>query len=409
VIDVHPTPRAPRRLSVRLARAARLLGYAPRPEEAHEALALLSLAPRGTSDGFEVTVPSWRVDLEREEDVIEEIGRHLGYDRIPSRVPEAARRRAVSGGSSLDERVRDRFSALGFSEAFTYAMVPAGGDASFVGPEAPPALTLANPLAETLADLRRAIAPGLLRAAGQNLRRGVADVRLFEVGHVFLARGQRELPDEPAHAAFAWSGTARPRHWSEPARAADFHDAAGLVEDLLALAGAEGALAKRPGGPAGLHPGRSCTWHDRTGRSVAWCGSVHPDVAARWDLPADVLLGEIDLTSADGTAGPAEGYRAVPRVPGLFRDLSIVLDRDAAAGSVVAALAAVASPAPASFAWIDRYEGAPLPAGQAAMTLRVILQPQDRTLTDAEAEAYRARLIEALDAVPGARLRRIDT
>jgi phenylalanyl-tRNA synthetase beta chain len=150
------------------------------------------------------------VDLDREADVVEEIGRHLGYDRIPSRAPAQAPRTSVSRGSELEDRVRDRLASLGFCEAFNYAMIGPGEDTPFVEDGAPPPLALTNPIAETLAMLRRSIVPGLLRSADQNLRRGTTDVRLFEVGRVFHPRSEGQLPDEPLRAGFAWSGAAAP-------------------------------------------------------------------------------------------------------------------------------------------------------------------------------------------------------
>jgi phenylalanyl-tRNA synthetase beta chain len=407
IVDVYPEPFPQRRMSVRAARVERLLGYAPARAEAERALAAVGLAPEATAEGFDVTVPSWRVDLEREADLVEEIGRDLGYDRIPSHVPASAPRGSSRVEAQWDERVRDRFAALGFSEAFNYAMVGPGDDADFVTDGTPPPLALTNPIAEPMGWLRRALAPGLLRAADQNVRRGVSDVRLFEVGSIFLPRRPGELPDEPLRAAFAWCGTARPAHWCEPARAADATDAAGLVEDILALTQGERDIAKRPADLAGLHPGRSTLWTDADGRRVAWCGPVHPELSARLDLSGTVLLGEIDLSHA--LPRVAVAYRPVPRVPGMTRDLSILLEPGTPAGAVLTALRAVAAPAPVRFQWIDRFEGEPLPSGQAAMTLRVILQPLDRTLTDDEAESFRSRLVTALEEVSGARLRRIDT
>ena len=410
LIDLRPVPPAARTLSVRLARAARLLGFAPSTDEAQGALAALGLAPRAHGDALEVTVPSWRVDLEREADLVEEIGRHLGYDRIPSRTPQGLPRSPhASRGSDLEEAVRDRWAALGFNEAFNYAMIGPGEDAAFVPDDAPSPLALANPLSETLGFLRRTLLPGLLRATDQNLRRGAADVRLFEVGGVFLARGPGELPDEPSHAGFAWTGVAEPAHWSGAARPADAWDAAGLIEDLLSLAAGDRSFRRERADLAGLHPGRSFLWRDDAGRRVAWCGPVHPAQATRLGLPAQVLLGEANLALAARHPAVTAAYRTIPRLPGTWRDLSLVLEPDAAAGSVLAALAGIAAPSPVSMTWIDRYAGPPLAVGQVAMTLRVMLQPLERTLTDAEAEAYRAELLVALDSVSGVRLRRIDT
>ena len=411
MVDVRSSTPPLRTLTVRLSRAARLLGYAPAAEDAQAALAALDLAPRARGEAIEVTVPTWRVDLEREADLVEEIGRHLGYDRIPSRTPPGVSRSSPAlRGSKLEEAVRDRLAALGFNEAFNYAMIGPGEDDAFVGAGTPSALALTDPISETLSVLRRTLLPGLLRATDQNLRRGAADVRLFEVGAVFHARGAGELPDEPSRAGFAWSGAALPPHWSGASRAADAWDAAGLIEDILSsLAAREGSFRRERGDLAGLHPGQSFLWRDGSGRRVAWCGPVHPERAIRLGLPARVFLGEADLRTAAHHPAEAAAYRPISRLPGTWRDLSLVLEPDAASGDVLAALAVVPSPAPATMTWIDRYEGPPLVSGQVAMTLRVMLHPVDRTLTDAESEAYRAELLAALDGVFGVRLRRIDT
>jgi phenylalanyl-tRNA synthetase beta chain len=410
MLDLRPSPQVARELSVRLARAARLLGYVPSADEASGALTALGLAPRARGDVLEVTVPTWRIDLEREVDLIEEIGRHLGYDRIPSRTPQGVPRPSrASHESGLEEAIRDRLAALGFNEGFSYAMIGPGEDDAFAPDGASLPLALANPIAETLGFLRRTLLPGLLRATDQNLRRGAADVRLFEVGGVFHARGPGELPDEPSHAGFAWAGAAEPAHWSGTARAADAWDAAGLIEDILFLAAGDRSFRRERADLAGLHPGQSLLWRDDSGRRVAWCGPVHPDHAARLGLSAQVLLGEADLALAARHPAVTAAYRTIPRFPGTWRDLSLVLEPDATSDRVLAALELVPAPAAVSMTWIDRYAGRPLAAGQVAMTLRVMLQPLDRTLTDAEAEAYRAELLVALDSVPGVRLRRIDT
>jgi phenylalanyl-tRNA synthetase beta chain len=408
--DVRSSTPQPRTLTVRLSRAAQLLGYAPSAEEAQGALAALDLAPRAREEAIEVTVPTWRVDLEREADLVEEIGRDLGYARIPSRTPRGVPRSSPAfRAAELEEAVRDRLAALGFNEAFNYAMIAPGDDDAFVPAGTPPPMALTDPIAETLSVLRRSLLPGLLHATDLNLRRGAEDVRLFEVGAVFHRRGEGSLPDEPSRAGFAWTGSADVRHWSGTSREADPWDAAGLIEDVLALAAVEGSFERERADLAGLHPGRSFLWRDASGRRVGWCGPLHPELANRLGLSACVLLGEADLATAALHPAKTAAYRAISRLPGTWRDLSLVLDAGAIAGDVMTALARVGSPAPATMAWIDRYAGPPLASGQFAMTLRVMLHPVDRTLTDAESEAYRAELLAALDAVPGVRLRRIDT
>jgi phenylalanyl-tRNA synthetase beta chain len=400
-IDRRPAAARPTKLVVRLARAATLLGYAPGADEAVAALAALELSPRRTGESVEVTIPSWRVDLQREADVVEEIGRSLGYDRVPTAMPASAPRASSSPPPPIEDAARDRLASRGFHEAITYSMIGTGEDDRFVPAGAPPAIPLENPISSALSLLRRSLLPGLLRAADQNVRRGTGDVRLFEVGRVFLAS------DEPLRAGFVWTGGAAPAHWSEPQRTADVYDAAGLVEDVLALSARRETHRERSSLSA-LHPGQSIVWRDASGRDVAWCGALHPALAGALAVASAPLLGEIDLTAlGPDLPGPVPA-RPIPNLPAASRDLSLVLDRALPAGAVVEALARVPSPAPATFRWLDRYEGPGLGKDEVSMTLRVILQPRERTLLDAETETYRQALISALSAVEGARLRRTE-
>ena len=406
-VESRPVRPASARLTVRLSRAAALLGYRPDPAEAMSALAAIELDPRADGDRIGVTVPSWRVDLEREADLVEEIGRALGYDRVPTALPPSAPRESVRPPAPVEDAARDRLASRGFHEAITYAMIGSGEDERFVAPEAPAPIPLANPISASLAVLRRSILPGLVRAAEQNVRRGASDVRLFEMGRVFLGRAAGELPDEPLRAAFVWCGSAG-AHWSGPSRPADPYDAAGLVEDVLALAGPRASRARERAALGALHPGRSFLWRDGAGRAVAWCGSLHPSVASALAFAEPPLVGEIDLSLLGPELPGPVSAGPIPNLPAAARDLSLVLARATPAASVVAALARVASPAPATFAWIDRYDGPGLSPAEVAMTLRVILQPLERTLLDAEIEAFRQALIAALSTVEGVRLRRTE-
>jgi phenylalanyl-tRNA synthetase beta chain len=175
----------------------------------------------------------------------------------------------------------------------------------------------------------------------------------------------------------------------------DLADLAGIV-DALATAVAPGArLAKSAVSRAGLHPGRSIAWSGG-GRVVAMCGELHPDLRERLDLGVAVQIAEVDLDGLAALRGPETVYRAVSRFPAVSRDLSL-LGRSIPYGSLVEALSSIPAPAPCAFELLDRYEGPPLEDGQVSMTVRVILQPVERTLTDAETEGYRARLVEAVE------------
>lgn len=408
-------------LALRHAEVERLLGYRPPDAEVREALARLGLRPRAVAGADStssaetvVTVPSWRVDLEREADLVEEVARHLGYDRIPE-VSDGVSRLGFGESDPADpflearlaeEVARDVLAPLGFHEAYGYAMIGAGEDDAFVPSGAPAALPLANPLAETMAFLRRSILPGLLRSADRNMRHGLRDVRLFETGRVFLAREAAEaLPREPVHAAIVWSGAAEPRHWSRPAADVALPDVAGVVESVLERLAPGTGWNREPEGPGALHPGRAVVWRAEPGAApVAWAGALHPERQAALAHP--LWVAELDLTAARACAsGTGPRHRPLPRLGAVHRDLALVLPPDRPYRDVEAALRSVEPPVPARFEAIDRYVGPPLAPGHASLTVRVTLQPDAQALTEETIEAYRRALVERLAADLGIEIR----
>jgi phenylalanyl-tRNA synthetase beta chain len=408
IVDAHPAPLRPRHLTLHPAELRRLLGFAPAPEAIRDSLAALQLSPEeAAGDAVRVTVPSWRRDLEREADLVEEVARHLGYDRIPiaSDVADVAGT-VLAGGedpSSLEETSRDLLAPLGFHEAVGYAMIGSGEDDRFVPSDAPSPLALANPIAEPLAHLRRSVLPGLLRATDLNLRRGNRDVRLFEVGGVFLAGAAEAAPTELPRLGLAWSGSGEPAHWSRPPREVDLFDAIGVVELVLGALRPGHAWTRHDGALAAFHPARSVRWASPDGTAIAWGGALHPEL--RRGLDQEVFLLELALDAIGALARHLPRQRAVPRVPAVTRDLSLVLTREVTYARILDVLAAVAPPAPAHFAALDRYEGSPLGADEIALTVRVTLEPLEQTLTDDETERYRLLLVQRLRDLLGVRIR----
>jgi phenylalanyl-tRNA synthetase beta chain len=403
-IDAYPGRREASRLRLRGQEVRRLLGYQPGSEAIEAALRALQLEPSVLSDGrFEVVVPSWRIDLEQEADLVEEVARHLGYDEIPSGTVllDATRGRSRTPPS---ERARDVLASLGFHEAFGYAMIGKNEDDGFVGSSDPPAIELRNPIAETMSHLRRSILPGLLRAAGLNLRRGTRDVRLFECGHVFLAPRPGAVPREPSHLGIAWAGAPAPSHWSHGDRELDLYDLMGVVERVLdGLKPGIELNRLRPATLSAFHPLNSFAWRSPAGEALAWGGALHPEVQQRID--AAIFLAELDLDAVDRQEREAPRYAEIPRVPAVTRDLALVMTAERSFTDVLGVMVEVPSPAPVEFAAIDRYVGPPLAEGEISLTLRLTLKPLEKTLTDPETESYRLALVERLKRELGVTIR----
>jgi phenylalanyl-tRNA synthetase beta chain len=401
IVDLWPGRGRAATLELRASEVVRLLGHRPADERVVAALDALGLSPLpiGT-DRWRVTVPSWRVDLEQEADLVEEVARHLGYGEIPSVRPASAP--SLPSSPSVGDRLRDVLSHLGFHEAFGYSMIPAGEDDRFVREDATAALVLTNPIAETMARLRRSLLPGLLRALEGNLRRGNRDVRLFETGRAFLGSGGGP-PREPSHAALVWCGSAEPRHWSRAGRAIDLFDLTGVADHVLRSLGGRAERPSRPVGRTAFHPGLAFCWTADDGRDLAWGGALHPDLAERYGAPAFAC--EIDLDAVTGRPAPGPRYEPVSRFPAVTRDLAVVLAPERRYAELLALLREVPAPCPVAIEAVDRYEGPPLEPGASSVTVRFTLEPREATLTDAEVETYRGALVDAVSRRPGLAIR----
>jgi len=400
-IDVYPAASTPRRLTLRPTELGRLLGYAPGMDESLQALAALGLQPQTGPDSIAVSIPSWRVDLEREADLVEEVARHLGYDRVPTSVAGLPVVETATAEPDRGEVARDVLARSGFHEAYGYAMIEPGEDDRFVESRLNAPTQLTHPIVETMAVLRRSILPGLLRAIDLNRRRGVRDVRLFEVGRVFHP-SENDFPAEPLRVGIVWCGRARPAHWSEPDRDVQWFDLAGLVETVLRSV-SPGLAATRAAGATGAHhPGLSAHWTvDAT--PVAWAGALHPELGE--DRARAVWLAEIDLDCLPTGETAVPKYTALPNLGAVERDIAVVLPPGRTWREVHDALSAVPPPVPVSIEAVDRYEGKPLAPGSAAVTVRVRLQPDRTSLTDETIESYRQQLLDRLTGPLGLEIR----
>lgn len=400
-IDVGGAP--PRRsVSVRPARAADLLGVHLPGEEVREALERLRLPVKEDEDRVTVEVPGYRVDLEREEDLVEEVARIRGYEQIPSTLPGVRQAGGLTREQRLHRRLRDAFVRAGVFETQSTTFASAS-DLTVYEDARREGIRVANPVSEEDAYLRTGLLPGLLAAARRNADHRNPSIRLFEVGHVFL-RGERD-PVEEERAALLLAG-APSVGWPGQRSEHNFLDAKGVLEHLLEVLGVEGWSLGEPEGPP-YHPGRSASVLLRDHR-IGEIGELHPSVARRFDLVqrvARVVAFDVLVAPLLEAAGGDVVYRDVSRFPPVRRDLAFLVDRDVRAGDVHRALVRVAGELLDRAVLFDVFEGAPLPEGKVSLALAVDFRAPDRTLTDEEADGLVRVIAQQLAEEFGAELR----
>jgi phenylalanyl-tRNA synthetase beta chain len=401
-IDRYPLPRQRRMIELRSSRIARLLG-----QEVPEADVPRFLRPLGfdvarsaNPDAWSVTVPTFRVDVTREEDLIEEVGRHFGFDRLPVRFPPLITAQAPPDpGIARDRLIRQTLTASGFSEAMTFAFIERQAALPFCEPGIEPTAIL-NPLSEKFAVLRPSLLPGLIDACAHNRRRGRRDIQLFEVGSRFTSAGEGRA------VAFAWMGASSLPHWSSPSRPVDFFDAKGVVE-LLCRAFGVTNIDFKPFGADYLVRGRAAEVRSND-LVLGVLGQLMPSLAEARGLTAaeDLYVAEIDTEAlARVAAGDDLRAESLPRHPSIVRDVSIVIDEALPAASVRGTIRAAAPSTLASIAEFDRYQGKGVPEGRVSLSLRLTFRDPERTLTDDEVQAATERIVDALRSAHGAEQR----
>ncbi len=396
VVDVGTAPER-RRVSVRAARASAVIGYDVTPVEAVEVFDRLGMASELEGDVVTVEVPGYRVDIEREVDLIEEIVRVQGYERVGSTLPAVRQAGGAPDTYAFLDRVRDLLLRAGLREV-QLTPFAAAVDLQLVGDG--PAIRITNPLQADEGWLRTALLPGLLKAVRRNLHRHVRSVALFEVGTVFRMEGER--PRERPKAAFAMTGLADPG-WTGGGRTYDVFDAKGVLEALCGELGAGWELGPPLGRP--FHPGRSASVQ-LGGAEVGVVGEIHPSVTASLDLSGRVAVGELELEALRAASGTSAISGAdVPRFPPVRRDLAFVVDATAPAGAVRAALEEAAGELLDTCLLFDVFEGPPLPAGRKSLAFSLDLRAPDRTLASEEADAAVRAVVDRLARDFGAELR----
>ena len=415
IVDRYPAPRNRVTVSLRHARIGHVLGV-----EVESTLVLATLEHLGfgidsqaaEGDGgalWRVTVPAHRVDVSREIDLIEEIARHYGYERLPSTFPALVRPPAPAGDPRSRQRLLRRvLTAGGCSEAITYGFIEEAAARPFV--DRPDDLVrIANPLSEKFAVLRPSLVPGLLDALIHNRRREHRDIRLFEIGRRFTA-----ADGETSGFAVALTGASVPEHWSGGERQTDLFDAIGILDRVCEAFGIKPQYQPADDRNT-LVPGHTATVQetppDPTWQPVAlgYVGQLDPSIAQARGLRADdaIYVAELDL-GAIAHAG-ADRRRMVaaplPRYPSIVRDLAVIIDEALPAATVRDTIRSVAPETLLQVREFDLYAGKGIPDGRMSLALRLTFRAADRTLTDIEVQQAMDTIVAALKTTHQATLR----
>jgi phenylalanyl-tRNA synthetase beta chain len=419
--DVYPGKPSPRSMVLDPEYVNRLLGFAiPVPEMARilEALEfeVASALPGSPHTSLLVTIPSHRLDVSIPADLVEEIGRVYGYDRLPitllrDELPPQRRNLALEG----EEQVRSILVGAGLDEVITYSIIDAAEEAKLLagpgrasgfstGSGMSPHVTILNPLAADRAHLRRTLLLGLLNTARSNLR-FLDRVAIFEVGRVFIPRPGETLPAEPRRLAAVLVGPREADTWqSHDTSPLGFFDLKGIVEALLERLALPGVAWERGEHPA-MYPGRTAKLSVNVAE-VGLVGELHPLVRVIFDLPeTPVALMELDLDALLAPWGVATSMIEISTQPAVYEDLAVVMDEAIPAAQVAALIRQAGGKLLVEVRLFDVYRGGQIPAGKKSLAYALTFQAPERTLTDEDTARLRSKIVGRLERELGATLR----
>ena len=397
IVDIYPRPQQPKRLHVRRDRLAHLLGVAVPDADVVRILRALGLEPAASGDGWDVVAPTARVDLHREVDLIEEVGRHFGFDKLePTFPPMTVEAPPPDPRVEREQAVRRLMTAAGVSEAVTFGFIEAKAAELFAAPR--DLVRVANPLSGSFDMLRPSLLPGVIDAVAHNRRHGRRDVCLFEIGTRFNPLGETRA------VGVAWTGGTAPAHWSGGGREVDFYDVKGLAE--LVCGALDVPVRFEPARESFLVAGQTASVVVADGPSrgerAGVVGRLLPAVADARGLPRQdrVMVLELSLEALQrARVATSDAVTPLPRYPFVVRDISIVVSSTLPAeiirGTIQAAGRDLPAPLVAS-SFFDRYQGGGVPDGAVSLSIRLTFQAPDRTLTDAEVNHSVETILAAL-------------
>jgi len=407
-IDEYPRKIVSPEVGLRYERIGRILGIEAPEEEVASILSSLGFEILSEhADALEVRVPTYRPDVTAEIDLIEEIARIHGYDKIKVTYPQdsAIMTRGLQP-VPFEEKCRGALRASGFSEVITLSFGAPAGMADFCdGDDGADArmVKMKNPLTEDASVLRTSLIPGVLLSIRTNVNAGNKDLKIFEVGKAFWPVGGQALPEEHTLICAAATGLSSPTNWREQPVDVDFFDLKGSVEALFESLGFKDVDTARAS-HNGFHPGM-CADISIGGKTVGKLGEIHPDVLDRYEIGQKVFLFEVDLDSVDDRPDALRRYAKLSRFPSAERDLAVVVDESVEAAALNSAMAEVGGNILKSICLFDIYRGKQVGEGKKSLAFSLRFQSGDHTLTDDEIGAASGKIVKILEERFGAKLR----
>lgn len=417
IVDTYPAPIPPQTIALNRSEIERLLGFGLPDGEVERVLTALQFKLETTPWGWSVTTPPTRLDIQAgATDLIEELARVSGYDRLPERLLPLEMP-TPKGNRSLatEQRIQDTLADLGLSECITYALtsqeteaklVPtSGGDVAVTG--GPDHVTLVNPISPERSVMRRTLLPGLLAVAKENLK--YADsVALFEFGFVYLPKGS-DLPDEPRRVAVVLCGRRGVAAWDDPLgvkpKTFDFFDLKGTVESLTAALHLGGVTFAPTQAAAHLHPGKAAELKVN-GTGVGTLGELHPKVATAFGFTdRAVLVAELDAEALIAATPERYPYKPFSTLSPAKRDVAVIVPDDTPAERVLGELRAAGGELLTEVSLFDVYHGESIPAGTKSLAFALTYQPKEKTLTDKEIDKAHEKIESRLRHVLKAKIR----
>lgn len=401
LIDVYPKTINPITLKLRVNRVNKILGTDLPAGEIDKILESLEIevSKAEKNNQLNVLIPTFRPDLEREIDLVEEIGRVYGYNRIQSTLPESSGKQGgLSFSQWVEKRIKNSLISSGFWETINYSFVtPSFYEKIRLDKEHPLAthISLKNPLSEDQSVLRTTLVPGLLDVVKRNVNRDIYNVQVFEMGKVFRPVSEKELPDEFLMVAGMATGSWQEDQWYDKAKPIDFFDVKGAIESLLVDLGVEDWSLRRASHPT-FHPGKYAELFIN-GELAGILGETHPEVNAVYEFPNKVVAFEVFVDVLVSHTKPITRFSEILRYPGISLDVSLIVDEKVSNEQIIKAIRVTGGKLLKEVRLFDLYTGKNIPTGKKSLAYSLTYQASDRTLTDEEVMKVQKRVIAGLE------------